>query len=87
MREQFNLKEPPPQVPILCLEIIGDDRFSNLQRRCDDYIAQGVAQVWILDPSLKRAYTVTKSKGLREFKGEILRIANPGLELDLKKIF
>jgi hypothetical protein len=85
--EQFNLEEPPPRVPLLCIEIIRDDRFSEVQKRCDDYIAEGVAQVWLLHRGLKRAYTVTKTDGLREFKGEILQIANPPLEMDLSKIF
>jgi hypothetical protein len=85
--EQFNLEEPPPRVPLLCIEIIRDDHFSKVQKRCDDYIAEGVAQVWLLHPGLKRAYIVTKTDGLREFKGEILRIANPPLEMYLSKIF
>jgi hypothetical protein len=85
--EQFNLEEPPPRVPLLCIEIIRDERFSEVQKRCDDYIAEGVTQVWLLAPDMKRAYTVTKTEGLREFKGEILQIVNPTLELDLRKIF
>jgi hypothetical protein len=36
---------------------------------------------------VKRAYTVTKAEGLREFKGGILRFANPPLEMDLRTIF
>jgi cell pole-organizing protein PopZ len=87
LREQFNLEEPPPRVPLLCIEIIRDERFSEVQKRCDDYITEGVTQVWLLAPDIKRAYTVTKTEGLREFKGEILQIANPTLELDLRKIF
>ena len=85
--EQFNLEEPPPRVPLLCIEIIRDERFSEVQKRCDDYIAEGVTQVWLLDPDLKRAYTVTKAEGLREFRGEILQFANPPLALDLGTIF
>jgi hypothetical protein len=87
LREQFNLEEPPPRVPLLCIEIIRDERFSEVQKRCDDYIAEGVVQVWLLNPGFKRAYTVTKTDGFREFKGEILRSANPPLEMDLSKIF
>jgi hypothetical protein len=87
LREQFHLEEPPPRVPLLCIEVIRDDRLFEIQKRCDDYIAEGVAQVWLLDPSFKRAYTVTKADGLREFKGEILQIANPPLEMDLRRIF
>jgi len=85
--EQFNLEEPPPQVPLLCIDIIGEERFSDLQKRCDHYIAEGVVQIWLLAPDLKRAYSVTKTEGLQEFKGEILRIANPPLEMDLRRIF
>ena len=87
LREQFNLEEPPPRVPLLCIDIISDERFSEVQKRCEDYIAEGVTQVWLLDPKFKRAYTVTKTEGLREFKGEILQIANPPLEMDLRRIF
>ena len=81
LREQFNL------VPLLCIDIISDERFSEVQKRCEDYIAEGVTQVWLLDPKFKRAYTVTKTEGLREFKGEILQIASPPLEMDLRRIF
>jgi hypothetical protein len=87
LREQFNLEEPPPRVPLLCIDIISDERFSEVQKRCEDYIAEGVTQVWLLDPKFKRAYTVTKTEGLREFKGEILRNASPPLEMDLRRIF
>jgi len=66
----------------VCIEIISDD-LSEVRKRCDDYIAE----VWLLDPYFKRAYTVTKTAGLREFKGEILQIANPPLEMDLTRIF
>jgi hypothetical protein len=87
LREQFNLEETSPPVPLLCIDIIRGDRFTEVQRRCDDYIAEGVAEVWLLDATSKRAYTVTKPEGLREFKGDIIQIANPPLEMDLKKIF
>ncbi|HEY7389603.1 MAG TPA: Clp protease N-terminal domain-containing protein [Bryobacteraceae bacterium] len=85
--EQFNLEVPPRRVPLLCIEIIHGDLFSELRKRCEVHIAEGVAEVWLLDPDSKRAYTVTKTEGLREFTGEILRIANPPLEMDLSRIF
>ena len=85
--EQFNLEAPPPRVPLLCIAVIGDDLFSELRQRCEDYVAKGVTEVWLLEPGLKRAYTITKAGGLREFKGEILRIANPPLEMHLGRIF
>jgi hypothetical protein len=87
LREQFNLEEPAPGVPLLCIEIIRDERFSGVQKRCDDYLAEGVAEVWLLDPDSKRAYAVTKAEGLRECRGGILQVANPPLEMDLRTIF
>jgi hypothetical protein len=87
LREQFNLEEAPARVPLLCIEIIRAEAFSEVQKRCDDYIGVGVTQVWLLDPVLKRAYTVTKAEGLREFKGGILQIPDPPLELELGTIF
>ena len=87
LREQFNLEEPLPRVPLLCIEIIRDERFSEVQKRCDNYIAEGVTEVWLLYPEIKRAYTVTKSEGFREFKGGILQTADPPLEMDLRRIF
>ena len=80
-------KSPPPQVPILCIEVISGERFSEVQRRCDVYLGDGVPEVWLLDPDLKRAYTVTRADGFREFRGGILQIANPPLEMDLSQIF
>jgi Clp amino terminal domain, pathogenicity island component len=87
LREQFNWEEPPPPVPLLCIEIVRGERFSEIQKRCDAHLAEGVTQVWLLDPDFKRAYTVTKTEGLREFQGGILRIAEPPLEMDLARIF
>jgi hypothetical protein len=87
LREQFHLEEPPSRVPLLCIEIIRDEPFSEVQKRCDDYIAEGVTQVWLLNPDLKRAYTITKAEGLRECRGGILHIADPPLEMDLRTIF
>lgn len=85
--EQFNLEAPPPRVPLLCIAVIGDDHFSELRQRCDRFIAEGVAEVWLLDPRLKRAHTFTKTHGFREFKGETLQFASPPLEMALGRIF
>lgn len=85
--EQFNLEEPPERIPPLCIEIIRGERFSEVAQRCDGYITEGVAEVWVLDPGLRRVFTVTKTDGLREFRGEVLRIANPTLEMDVRRIF
>ena len=73
--------------PILCIEIAGRQSLTDLHRRCDDCLSAGVAHVWVLDLNAKRAYTVTASEGLREFKGASLRLTDPVLELELERVF
>jgi hypothetical protein len=87
LRAEFHLEEAPPRVPLLCIHVIGDERFSEVQDRCDNYLAAGVAEVWLLDPESKRAYTVSKAEGLREFRGGILQMASLALEMDLRAMF
>jgi ATP-dependent Clp protease ATP-binding subunit ClpA len=86
--EQYNLEAPRvSRVPRLCIAVIGNDLFTELRERCEVYIAEGAAEVWLLDSGMKRAYTVTKADGLREFKGDTLRFASPPLEMELGRIF
>jgi Uma2 family endonuclease len=74
--------------PFLCIEIISsDDRFQQLQVRLDDYLADGVRYVWLLDPSARRAYVATTETGLREVKDTVLRTENPALDLPLGAVF
>lgn len=87
LQVQFGCEALPLPIPFLCVEVIPDDRLSEIQKRCDGYIAQGVDTVWLLNPTLKRAYTVTEAEGLREFKGNVLRSAGAELEMDLKEMF
>jgi hypothetical protein len=85
--KESELEERRLQVPFLCIDVIRGHFFSEVRRRSEDYIAEGVAEVWLLDPGFRRAYTVTKTEGLRVFKDQVLRIADPPLEMDLRKIF
>lgn len=87
LREEFHLEEPTPPVPFLYIEVVRDEPLSRLRKRCEAYMAGGNTQVWLLDPNSKRAYTVTQTEGLREFQGEVLQIAAPPVELDLRRIF
>ena len=86
------LGEPSEQVftkpPFLCIEILSpDDRMSRMHERIRDYIAMGVAYVWVLDPETRRAYLETRSGGFREVTEPVLRTENPILEIPLSEIF
>ena len=52
--------------PLACIEILSkDDRLSEMQDRVDDYLKFGVAYVWILGPSRRKAWRCT-ADGMRE---------------------
>jgi len=56
------------QAPFLCIEILSkDDTLTSMLQRLDDYLAMGVANVWVVDPILRRGYRYT-GEGLLEAK-------------------
>ncbi|HTB12026.1 MAG TPA: hypothetical protein VK752_10655 [Bryobacteraceae bacterium] len=50
--------------------------------RLDDYLAMGVANVWVIDPRLRRGYRYT-SDGFLEAKDGVLRTGTPDLSVPL----
>jgi Uma2 family endonuclease len=49
--------------PLLCIEILSrDDRMSDMQERVDDYLAMGVAVVWVIDPHRRLAFSAISRK-------------------------
>jgi Uma2 family endonuclease len=61
--------------------------MKRVKERIDDYLAMGVSYVWVLDPSGRQVYVATPAAGFHEFKGDVLRTENPGLELPLAEVF
>jgi Uma2 family endonuclease len=76
------LREPP----FLCIEILSpEDRASRMEAKIDDYLAFGVAYVWVIDPRRKVATSYT-SEGKRE-PSLILTTLEPSLTLALEEVF
>jgi hypothetical protein len=45
--------------PYLCVEVLSpEDTMSSMQERIDDYLAFGVANIWVVDPWKYRGWTV-----------------------------
>lgn len=73
--------------PFLCIEILSpEDRMSRLEVRVNEFLAMGVAYVWVIDPSTRQAYVATAAEGLREVKSGVLRTENPGIEVPLAEV-
>ena len=74
--------------PFICIEILSpEDRMSRVRTRVQDFLAMGVAYVWILDPEARCAYVATQSEALREVQEPVLRTENPALEVSLSELF
>jgi Uma2 family endonuclease len=72
--------------PFICIEILSkDDSFKSILNRLDDYVAMGVANVWVLEPSTRRGYTY--SAGFIEATDGVLRVANSEIAVPLAEIF
>jgi Uma2 family endonuclease len=83
--------EPEEEVfrtpPFLVVEILSkDDRASDLQEKIDDYLAFGVAFVWVIDPR-RRAATVHTAAGSWEARDGVLRTRDPNIDLPLEGLF
>lgn len=72
--------------PFLCIEILSpEDRASRMEHRIADYLAFGVANIWVIDPWNRRAFVYTQH-GMREAH-EVLETENPKISIPLAEVF
>ena len=70
--------------PELAVEILSDsDRYPDVARKIDEYLAAGVLAVWLVDPELRQVVVHSPGGGRRYFRqGETL--VGPGPLSDLQ---
>ncbi len=87
LRSQAPYEQVASIPPLICAEIqANNDSFASTVHRLDDYLAMGVANVWVIDPRLRRGYRYT-AEGFLEAKDGILRTASPELAVPLSALF
>ena len=86
-------KQPAPRDPVpttppfIAIEILSpEDRMGRVRKKIDEYLAFGVAYVWIVDPDSRRADVYTAS-GFYEAKDGVLRTEDPAIEIPLAELF
>ena len=73
--------------PLVCIEILSkDDSFSSIVDRLDDYVSMGVANIWVIDPHKRRAYTYGADGTIEAIGGE-LHVPNSNISVPLAEIF
>lgn len=62
LREAAPFTRVAKEAPVLCIEVLSpDDRASDLQEKIADYLAMGVAAIWVIDPRRRTMATADVS--------------------------
>ncbi len=73
--------------PLIAIEILSpEDRMSRVLPRMEEFLAMGVAHVWLLDPVKRIAYTLTAA-GLNQVNVSRLTLPDSPIYLDLPELF
>lgn len=73
--------------PLISIEILSpEDRMGRVMRRLDEFVAMGVENVWVLDPSDRSAATYTRF-GMKRVEGNRLEVPGMPIYLDVAEIF
>ncbi len=73
--------------PLLCIEVLSPkDRMSRVQERIDDFIAMGVAAVWVVNPR-KRSVFVAERSATLQLAGDVLMLEGTGVRIPVPSIF
>jgi Uma2 family endonuclease len=81
-------RDPVPNTPpFIAVEILSpEDRMSRVRKKIDEYLAFGVAYVWLIDPEERRADVYTASL-IFEAKDGVLRTEDPAIEVPVADLF
>lgn len=72
---------------LLFIEILSlEDTLSRTRQRVDDYLNFGTANVWIIDPELRKAYVCSKT-GMQEPEGGSLVVPGTEIRVVLSELF
>jgi Uma2 family endonuclease len=78
-----NLDETRP--PVLAIEIVSpEDTFSEIARRCSEFLQAGVRAVWLIDPDSRIGHLCTDRLRVER---TILEVPGTPVELDLAEVF
>jgi Uma2 family endonuclease len=71
--------------PLVCIEILSpEDRWSRVEKRIEDFLAMGVAHVWVFDPQERQVFDCA-SDGHRLVTGDLLEA--PPISIRLSELF
>lgn len=73
--------------PLMVIEILSsEDRLSRITKRTDEYLDFGIEHIWIVDPSRRLAYRVTRT-GLELAPNGELAVPDTPIRVPLNELF
>ena len=72
--------------PLITVEVLSpEDTWARMEERIADYLSFGIANVWVLDPKSRRAWTIMP-EGRREVT-TVLEVAGSPIAVPLEELF
>jgi Uma2 family endonuclease len=66
------IEQVPSKPPLVCIEVLSpEDRWPRVEKRIQDFLAMGVARIWVFDPKKGEVFEYTKS-GRRKVVEDLL---------------
>ena len=73
--------------PLLCIEVLSpEDRMGEMYEKIEDYLAMGVAGVWVIDPKRRKMWQ-TDARGVLEPQDEELTLTGTPVRLAAVDLF
>ena len=73
--------------PYICIEVLSKyDSLSDLQEKVDEFLAMGVAHIWVVDPSLRIGY-IASARGFEHPEHGVFTIADTPIRISLEELF
>ena len=76
------------EAPLLCIEILSpEDRFGRIRKKCDEYLAMGVLEAWIIDVAERLVFVLHRDGTMTTHTNGVLGLADTSVAVPLEAIF
>jgi len=73
--------------PYICIEVLSkDDSLTELQEKVDEFLAMGVAHIWVVDPWLRIGY-IASARGFEHPIDGVFRVEGTSIRISLAELF
>lgn len=87
LRQDEPIEQVITRAPLICIEVLSpDDSFSSMRERVADYVAMGVENIWLFDPSSREGFVCTATEWKHPTDG-VFSVSGSPIFVDMAEIF